>query len=694
MELFESLAANISLILSLAFIYRLTVSQARFKHIAQNPVVRGILFGAFGVLSVMAALPVYPGYFLDGRLIIITVGGIFFGGLPALIAATLVSIAHLIIGSASTFPSIAAVYSAALLGWGVYWRRRSSQQPLNAVVLLMTGFIQVLIIAFWNIVLGGQDGYQALVIKSGPLLVQLPFGTLGVGWLFLYQERQIQLEARLVESEERFRTVVDNMNDGVVLFDHKGRVVVVNPSAEHILGLSREQLNGHTAIDHNWRTIREDGSHFPGEEYPISVALQTRVAQKNVVMGVYHPKDGLIWIKVNADPVMLGGNFAVLVTLTDISELRRTQEELKRERDLMRTVIDTSPDAILLKDTEGKVIFSNRAHIDIAAPSDGTMVGKTGFDLFSEETAEMIRQDDLSVLTSGKSLFNVEQTVINPKNEKRIVLTTKIPWYAPDGNIVGLLAIIRDITELKELETKAMELKTEQQRILAMQAFINDFSHDFRTPLSIIRSETYLLRKTSDEQKREKYLSAIEQQSARLLTYLDDFLEMARLDVEDFAPNAEMVDGNTIIQTIMHELSPIIHEKGLQLTHQLETQALPVQIDRVHFSRAVINLVQNAINYTPSGGSISIQTARVDEQMMLTITDTGIGISESDLPRVFERFYRADKARSAATGGSGLGLSIVRKIINAHQGSIHLESQVGMGTTVRVTLPLAHTAAT
>jgi len=693
-DILIALIQNVSLILALTFIFHLASTQSAIQRIMQNPVIQGLLFGLFGVLSIMNSILTMPGYFIDARYIIVAVTGLFLGRLPMLIAAVMMSAVRVVIGGTGTLPTIVNLLIVSVLIIWLHDYRQRKTLPLTHSVLLGIGVGIALMANFWTMVLRGQEGIEIVRITFVPTLLLYPVGMALIGMLFLNEEYQTQLEERLRDSEERFRTVVDNMNDGVVLFDHKGRVVIVNPSAAHILGLSREQLNGQTAIDHNWRTIREDGSNFPGEEYPISVVLQTRVAQKNVVMGVYHPKDGLIWIKVNADPVMLGGSFAVLVTFTDISELRRTQEELKRERDLMRTVIDTSPDAILLKDTEGKVIFSNRAHIDIAAPPDETMVGKTGFDLFSKETAEMIRRDDQSVVTSGKSLFNVEQTIINPKNEKRIVLTTKIPWHAPNGNIVGLLAIIRDITELKELETKAMELKSEQQRILAMQAFINDFSHDFRTPLSIIRSETYLLRKTNDEHKREKYLSAIEKQSDRLLHYLDDFLEMTRLDMEDFASKTERIDANTIVQAIIHDVAPEFYEKGLQLTYQLDTEALPVQINSVHFGRAVLNLVQNAINYTPSGGSISVQTARVDEQMILTIRDSGIGISESDLPRVFERFYRADKARSASTGGTGLGLSIARKIIEGHQGSIHIDSQVGVGTTVRVTIPLAHAATT
>jgi len=693
-DILIGLIQNVSLILALTFIFRLVSTQSAIQRIMQIPVIQGLVFGLFGIISFLTALPIAPGFFLDSRYIIVVTAGLFLGRLPMLIAAVMIAVVRLGAGGSGTLRTVISLVILVLM---IIWLQKHRQKKtlrLTTPILFGIGLAMTLILSVLTILLVGEGGIEIVRITFVPTLLLYPVGMVLIGALFLHEENQIALEARLKESEERFRTVVNNMNDGALLYDHKGQTLVINPSAERILGLSPDRLIGKQIGSLGLEMIHEDGTIFTPDTYPVTLALKTRAPQKNVIMGHYRAKDDLRWMRINAEPVQSGDEFAVLTTLTDITELRRTQEELKRERDLLQTIIDTSPDAIFLKDTEGKVIFSNQAHVEIAAPPDQNMVGKTGFDLFARETAEMIRRDDQQVIASGKPLFNVEQIVINPKNEKRIVLTTKIPWHDPNGNIVGLLAIVRDITELKELETKTMELKSEQQRMLAMQAFINDFSHDFRTPLSIINSETYLLRKTNDEQKREKYLSAIEKQSDRLLHYLDDFLEMTRLDMEDFASKTERIDANTIVQAIIHDVAPEFYEKGLQLTYQLETEALPVQINGVHFGRAVLNLVQNAINYTPSGGSISVQTARVDEQMILTIRDSGIGISESDLPRVFERFYRADKARSASTGGTGLGLSIARKIIEGHQGSIHIDSQVGVGTTVRVTIPLAHAATT
>ncbi|MEP6986527.1 MAG: HAMP domain-containing sensor histidine kinase, partial [Chloroflexota bacterium] len=231
-------------------------------------------------------------------------------------------------------------------------------------------------------------------------------------------------------------------------------------------------------------------------------------------------------------------------------------------------------------------------------------------------------------------------------------------------------------------------LAAEQERVRVLQRFIADMSHDFRTPLSIINSSTYLLRKLTDPEKREEKLKNIELQSDRMLKLLDDLLEMGRLDEKkvDFQFSTEVI--NPLIQMIVNNFqsAAVLKQQTLEF---IPDPALPsCPIDALKVSRAIINLVQNAISYTQVQGKITLSTRVEDKQVLLSIADNGIGISEESLPHIFERFYRVDGARTTSTGGSGLGLPIAKKIIEEHNGSISVESKPNQGTTFMIKLPL------
>jgi signal transduction histidine kinase len=242
-------------------------------------------------------------------------------------------------------------------------------------------------------------------------------------------------------------------------------------------------------------------------------------------------------------------------------------------------------------------------------------------------------------------------------------------------------------------ERQRAELAAERERTALLQQFMSDVSHDFKTPLSIINTSTYMLRKSSDPDKREHYLTILEEQSRRMSELLDQLRTMSRLDnTQDFV--FEPIDVNALIHNIGDNMRPAVEEKHLTMRLDLADHLPSLNLDGSEMSRAVINLIENAIQYTPENGVITIRTQAQSGQVMIEIEDTGIGISHTDLPHIFECFYRTDKARSACTGGIGLGLAIVKKIVEAHGGQIYAESVIDRGCTFRVSLPVENGHAT
>jgi signal transduction histidine kinase len=253
------------------------------------------------------------------------------------------------------------------------------------------------------------------------------------------------------------------------------------------------------------------------------------------------------------------------------------------------------------------------------------------------------------------------------------------------GEIVEYQFVGKDTTLLKESEQQRMVATLEREKVRILGEFIASASHDFRTPLSVINTSAYLLSRISDEAQRKHHLNQIQEQTYHIEHLIDGLLTMSRLDRGDvfrFKP----VNLNPIIQQIdMHHRAKI-EEKALTLWVELAPDLPKIEADSGWIHTAVMQLLDNAMRFTPAGGTIRMQTCLEKDRAVITVSDTGSGISPEDLPHIFKRLYRGEEHRPV--GGQGLGLSMVARIVEAHQGSIEVESEPGTGSTFRLLLPI------
>jgi len=234
---------------------------------------------------------------------------------------------------------------------------------------------------------------------------------------------------------------------------------------------------------------------------------------------------------------------------------------------------------------------------------------------------------------------------------------------------------------LLEKDRQQQVLENEKVRILAK--FFQDVSHEFRTPLSIINTGVYLIGKTPDADARQQRITGIQQQTAHITKLLDDMLTMTRLDSRILSRD-NAFDIGEVVSNVVTAATTEADAKGLTLEVDLHPDVGMVQGDSEELEIALAHLLKNAVEYT-SEGSVKIRALMQQTSVIIEIEDTGIGISEANMARIFERFYRVDQARS--TSGTGLGLSIAQKIISDHQGRIEVETTLGQGSLFRVTLP-------
>jgi PAS domain S-box-containing protein len=250
-----------------------------------------------------------------------------------------------------------------------------------------------------------------------------------------------------------------------------------------------------------------------------------------------------------------------------------------------------------------------------------------------------------------------------------------------------VLTFIRNITERKQASQRQLELSIERERVLILQDFISYASHDLRTPIANVKSRLYLLSKIDDREKRQHHIQVMDTELSRLTQLIDDLLTMSHLDSGIVNSTLRAIFINSMLRDLAEANQPSAKQKGIQLVFELAKADISILGNATELSRMFTNLLSNAITYTPLAGQITLRTYVDEGGVVIEIQDTGIGIAEEDIPHIFERFYRADKARSSHSGGTGLGLAIVKKIVDLHDGRIEVQSVVEKGTTFRVWLP-------
>lgn len=220
-----------------------------------------------------------------------------------------------------------------------------------------------------------------------------------------------------------------------------------------------------------------------------------------------------------------------------------------------------------------------------------------------------------------------------------------------------------------------------------LRELIDEISHDLRLPLSTITNYLYLLKQTEHTEASQRYLAVMERQVAYLSDVVNNLIHMVRLDLNITQFDVKLSPINQLLQKVVDALQPVASEKEQVISLDLEADLPPMLVDSVKITRALMNIVQNAITYTPTHGRIGVCSS-VDSAgyIVIEITDTGIGISRDDLPHIFDRFYRVNRT-SGENGNVGLGLAITKRIIENHWGRIEVESEINNGTVFRIFLP-------
>lgn len=346
-------------------------------------------------------------------------------------------------------------------------------------------------------------------------------------------------------------------------------------------------------------------------------------------------------------------------------KLKNTLSEISSEKNKLLTILNYMADGVMAYDLKGIVIHSNPA----ARKYLGNDILERSFQEFAETIGLDIKLENIIYLE--ESTVKEFDTVINDLYVKVYFAVFTDTNKKPEGVIV----VLHDVTEEQKLENMRRE-------------FVANVSHELRTPITSIKSytETLLDGAVEDSETTERFLNVINTEADRMTRLVKDLLQLSRLDNEQVSWNMKEVSLKDIVKDIVDRMQLEAERKHQKLESFVIGEIPNIKGDKDRLEQVFVNLISNAVKYTPENGLITVYIGRIYNDVYVKVTDTGIGIPADSLSRVFERFYRVDKARSRDMGGTGLGLSIAKEIIQAHGGTISISSEEKKGTEVTVRL--------
>lgn len=361
------------------------------------------------------------------------------------------------------------------------------------------------------------------------------------------------------------------------------------------------------------------------------------------------------------------------LTFNQLAEqIEETQDAMESERNRLNSVLSHMSDGVVATDRRGKVITINDMALSLLGISKEAAIGQNILNLLDIEKDYTLRK----ILESTEELL-IERNESN-YGDNKIIRVEFSMIRRESGFISGLVAVMHDVTEQEQNERDRRE-------------FVSNVSHELRTPLTSMRSyiETLSEGAWQDQEMAPRFLKITLDETDRMIRMINDLLDLSRMDNDNLKLNIEMVNFNELVNFVLDRFDVIIanSEKKYRIVREFTQRPLFVEVDTDRMIQVIDNIMNNAIKYSPDGGKITVRLMETHNNVILSITDQGLGIPKKDISRIFERFYRVDKARARKQGGTGLGLAISKEVVKALGGTIWATSIENYGSTFYISLP-------
>ena len=360
--------------------------------------------------------------------------------------------------------------------------------------------------------------------------------------------------------------------------------------------------------------------------------------------------------------------------INDLSfKIKEAQESTESERQRLDSVLRHMSDGVIATDRRGRIVIMNTAALDILNLKSEKVIGIPLLEILPLEEHVTFRE---LLETQQERLIHLEED-----GEDSMIQCEFSVIQRESGFISGLVCVLTDVTEQQKIERERRN-------------FVSNVSHELRTPLTSIKSYTEALVDGAWENKEiaPEFLNVIETETDRMMRMITDLLNLSRMDQNRLELDKEFVNMNELVKHIANRFDMVLssdqyREKNYRILTDITQRDLWVEIDQDKMTQVLDNIINNAIKYSPDGGRIIVRLMETHTDLIVSVSDEGLGIPRKDIPHLFDRFYRVDKARSRAMGGSGLGLAIAKEVVQLHGGKIWVNSIENKGSTFFVSLP-------
>jgi len=500
--------------------------------------------------------------------------------------------------------------------------------------------------------------------------------------------------------------ILESADLAIIATTPEGIIRTFNPAAERMLGYAATELIGRQspAIFHEPDEVAARAVELSEElGSPIEPGFEVLVAKsrRNLpgqLEWTYLRRDGTklpVQLSFGAVRDRTGVLIGFVGLAADISERQKHETTLRQEKNLLHTLVENLPSAVFVKDRSGRYILTNRSMAEsLGAKSSTDLIGHTIEDFVSPGAAEHVARTDREVMEMNRSYHAVDERLeIGDKISHFSV--TKVPLYDDRNQVVALVGIRHDITSLKLHEAELIKARRDAESAnQAKSEFLAMMSHEIRTPMNAVIGFTDLLMETALATKQQEYVEIIRSSGQFLVSLINDILDFSKIEAGKLEVERVRFDCVTAVDEVVNTFAPSAREKGVTVTFLPPSPGLPrvVEADRSRFRQVLINLVGNAVKFTPLGSvtvGISLAQEITPATLLVSVTDTGIGIPVEKQGSLFRKFTQADSSVTREFGGSGLGLAICKNLVEMMGGKIGLTSRPGQGSTFWFHVPLS-----
>lgn len=502
------------------------------------------------------------------------------------------------------------------------------------------------------------------------------------------QELNHTLEEKVAQRAAEVQDLYDNAPSGYHSLDINGNYILVNQTELNWMGYTREEMIGHTAQEF----LPEESREIFRKNFPLFLQ---RGWLKDLELDFMRKDGSLLPVSLNA--TALYDEFGKFVmsrsTIFDITERKKAERALRENEEQNRLLFEESPIPIALLDETGHIIHANRVYAELTGFPRSALYGKTAEEtgLVEPDVTTRLTESMIDALSRQENFALVEHFLTSADGTKRIV-ESRI-FILQINSINHILVTTSDISAHKKAEETLLRVNLELERAMRMKdEFLATMSHELRTPLTgilglseALQLETY----GSLSDRQIVTIKNIENSGRHLLELINDVLDLSKVEAGKLELQIERCSLKDISQSSLHLTKGMAHQKRQQVRYSAPIDPIFLNVDSRRIKQVIVNLISNAIKFTPESGELglTVEPDEANQQVRLAVWDKGIGIKSENLPKLFKPFTQIDSSLAREYSGTGLGLALVRRLVELHNGSVKVESKFGEGSRFIVTLP-------